>query len=381
MKRFTFSSIAIVPLVLLLVVSTGCTATQKKPVGLGIGKIAFTGKVVKTNFTSVFTMDTDGSNLVELEDRHDWFSSPDPRQSWSQDGALYVYDDGYSLYVVGSEGNDRRQIMDLHNQQIDSFSMAGNGKNVLVTYKSPDALQDKYVTRIATIDTTTGKLTTIADVPDVKAYAAVYSPDGKKIAFIGRFFGPVYDTEVYIINADGTGLRKLTDFVITWPVPSYQSGDWPADGVKALTLYPYSGALYWSPDSKKILTQVVTWEVSDFEHITDIFVVDVSSGESTNLTNSPKIYDSSPAWSPDSKHIAYSADRKIYLMDSNGENVRMLVDLGTAAPSWLPDGSGIMFTNPAIAPNIRAIDLDGNNLGTITSTAVNSVALPVWLGR
>ncbi len=337
MKRLTISVITFLLVVLLIIVGTGCDASQKKP-----GKIAFTGKVVKTNFMSVFTMDTDGENLVKLEDNHNGWWSPDPRQSWSLDGTLYVYSDGGYLYVVGADGNDRRQIMDLQNQEINSFSVEGNGGNVLVAYKSPQSQQDGYITRIATIDTRTGKPKTIADVPNVQGSNAVFSPDSKKIAFLGEFHGLHGDqTDIYILNSDGTGLRKLTDFVITWPVPDYNSGAWPAGGFKALQIYPLS-TIYWSPDSKKILTQVITWEVSDYEHITDIFVVDVTSGESTNLTNSPEIYDGAPAWSPDNKQIAYRSDRKICLMDSNGGNVRVLLDYA-ATPSWLPDGSGILF--------------------------------------
>lgn len=37
---------------------------------------------------------------------------------------------------------------------------------------------------------------------------ATYSPDGSKIAFVSNADG---DFEIYVINADGSGMKKLTD--------------------------------------------------------------------------------------------------------------------------------------------------------------------------
>ena len=38
-------------------------------------------------------------------------------------------------------------------------------------------------------------------------YAGVWSPDGRKIAFVSNRDG---DAEIYVMNADGSGQRRLT---------------------------------------------------------------------------------------------------------------------------------------------------------------------------
>jgi Tol biopolymer transport system component len=52
----------------------------------------------------------------------------------------------------------------------------------------------------------------------------MYSPDGLKIAFISTHDG---DPEIFVMNADGTGLKKLTDNTAVDAAPS-----WSPDGGK-----------------------------------------------------------------------------------------------------------------------------------------------------
>ncbi|UCF98048.1 MAG: PD40 domain-containing protein [Spirochaetaceae bacterium] len=52
----------------------------------------------------------------------------------------------------------------------------------------------------------------------------VYSPDGMKLAFISTHDG---DPEIFVMNADGSGLKKLTDNTAVDAAPS-----WSPDGGK-----------------------------------------------------------------------------------------------------------------------------------------------------
>ena len=82
--------------------------------------------------------------------------------------------------------------------------------------------------------------------------------------------------EVYVINADGSGLKKLTDH--------------PADD---------SGPV-WSPDGKQIAF------TSSRDGYLEIYVMNADGSDLKNLTNNPAD-DTSPAWSPDSRQIAFSS--------------------------------------------------------------------------
>ena len=62
----------------------------------------------------------------------------------------------------------------------------------------------------------------------------MYSPDGLKIAFISTHDG---DPEIFVMNANGTGLRKLTDNTAVDAAPS-----WSPDGRKVVFTSDRSGS-------------------------------------------------------------------------------------------------------------------------------------------
>jgi Tol biopolymer transport system component len=62
----------------------------------------------------------------------------------------------------------------------------------------------------------------------------MYSPDGLKIVFISTHDG---DPEIFVMNADGTGLRKLTDNTAVDAAPS-----WSPDGGKIVFTSDRSGS-------------------------------------------------------------------------------------------------------------------------------------------
>jgi Tol biopolymer transport system component len=62
----------------------------------------------------------------------------------------------------------------------------------------------------------------------------MYSPDGLKIAFISTHDG---DPEIFVMNANGTGLRKLTDNTAVDAAPS-----WSPDGGKIVFTSDRSGS-------------------------------------------------------------------------------------------------------------------------------------------
>jgi Tol biopolymer transport system component len=62
----------------------------------------------------------------------------------------------------------------------------------------------------------------------------MYSPDGLKIAFISTHDG---DPEIFVMNANGTGLMKLTDNTAVDAAPS-----WSPDGSKIVFTSDRSGS-------------------------------------------------------------------------------------------------------------------------------------------
>ena len=179
--------------------------------------------------------------------------------------------------------------------------------------------------------------------------------------------------EIYVMDADGENLRRLTNNRHVDTLPS------------------------WSPDGKRIAfisDRDGHVDIRDFPNY-EIYVMDADGGNQLNLTNDPHD-DSSPSWSPDGKRIVLSSDRdndrdhniEIYVMDADGENQERLTNNLTEDkyPSWSPDGKRIAFSarrdghfenELGITYEIYVIDADGGNLQRLTENRVYDSS-PSW---
>jgi dipeptidyl aminopeptidase/acylaminoacyl peptidase len=191
-----------------------------------------------------------------------------------------------------------------------------------------------------------------------------------KIAFSYNFAN---DTEIYVINSDGSGLARLTNsadlgkyypawspdgskiaFLSLTGPNNYELKLMNADGSNQTTLttvnpiYPSRGidlGLSWSPDGGKIA----------FNSNWDIFTINIDGSNLVNLTNNP-VEEGEPAWSPDGSKIAFTkmitfpSDpghymAVIHLMNPDGSNVVPTENYGWHANKahWSPDGERFAY--------------------------------------
>jgi dipeptidyl aminopeptidase/acylaminoacyl peptidase len=126
-----------------------------------------------------------------------------------------------------------------------------------------------------------------------------WSSDGQRIAFTSSRDG---NSEIYVMNADGTGQQRLTTNSV---------GD---------------GSPTWSPDGTRI----------GFARGDDIWSMRSDGTDQVNLTNT-SAYDCCPAWSPDGTLIAYDDGfLTVQLMRPDGTSFNSL-DYGLE-PTWSPNG-------------------------------------------
>jgi Tol biopolymer transport system component len=203
---------------------------------------------------------------------------------------------------------------------------------------------------------------------------ASFSPNGQRISFVGRTDDPYTHYNIYVMNADGSGMRRLTDL---------DSGMNPFEPPR------------WSPSGRELLYSYETLFIDDITHYDDIFAVDVARGHTINLTNSPNDDEGQYSWSPNGKQIAFTSGNTsimsaIYIMDADGHNPRKVAD-HAGTPSWLPDGRSLLAAGTAydkatgrwIGAGILEVDVKSGETRTVVplQDAYGSLSYPFSVGK
>ncbi len=181
---------------------------------------------------------------------------------------------------------------------------------------------------------------TAQETPEVEP---AWSPDGSRLAFTSTGNG---DREIYVMNADGTDQRRLTD-----------------------DLGVYGGKASWSPDGQQI-----TYQADDRTGYNGgIFAMNADGSGQHRLPSVSNLWHCGPAWSPDGQQVAFGgviggSQGYLYVMNLDGSGQQQLTQFTASAAScmdatWAPDGDTIAFWSELDgAPDIYVIGTDGSGL-------------------
>lgn len=155
-----------------------------------------------------------------------------------------------------------------------------------------------------------------------------WSPDGSQIAFVSRREG---QSELYIMNADGSNVRQLTFDLDVASDPA------------------------WSPDGSRIA----------FSSNGDIFVVDADASDDLIIVQTVLSEDAaawSPTWSPDGTQLAAQAGDRIVIVTLDSSEVLEVARTSYTGRqrgvSWSPDGRRLAFVT-MMSNDLPAINLLG----------------------
>jgi TolB protein len=179
------------------------------------------------------------------------------------------------------------------------------------------------------------------------------------LSLINENIGPfavITDNQIEILDESGKTLQIIKTFDQTFG-----------------SFFPY---LSWKPDG----TSLAYVELGTF----DIKIIDLSNLNITNLTNSPDIFERDPSWSPDAKHILYSAayqensayKNSLFIVNNDGKGKEEIYrcDAECIHPDWSPDGTRIAFEENG---DLFVLELaSGNILNLTNGNGFNAV--PRW---
>ncbi|MCH7670938.1 MAG: S9 family peptidase [Proteobacteria bacterium] len=266
-----------------------------------------------------------------------------------------------SVSLVGAE-NDNKRLLTAEDffalKQVGSPRISPEGDWIAYTIRETDLEEDSSETRIWMVSTDGEKLLAMTGVGS-SASAPQWSPDGQSLSFLSsRNDG---ETQVWALNREGGEAVQITD--VEQGVDGYQ----------------------WSPDSKRLVLLITDPDPSESDDADDdkpkpwvidrlqfkrdnvgylnslrthLYVQDIASGSVTQIT-SGDFDDAQPAWSPDSKLIAFVSNRTenpdansnsdIWVVSADSpDQGQTLLQITTnpgadTAPAWSPDGQSLTY--------------------------------------
>jgi Tol biopolymer transport system component len=237
---------------------------------------------------------------------------------WSPDGTKIAFDSSRTdptprdskqvndIFVMNEDGSGVTKLTDSHGASSDA-AWSPDGHTIAF-----DADRGHYPTAqgIYLIDADGRHLRRVTRLPaaDTNDLAPRFSPDGKRLVFT-RYRGHGHDEKaaLFTVRLDGSHLHQLTSFAI------------------------HAGDADWSPNGKQIVFEAYP----NPDAYGDIYLVNVQGGRPINLTRNPAAQadSSDPVWSPDGREILFLDIRRV-----NGVGRFGLATLN-------PDGSDRQFVS------------------------------------
>ena len=292
------------------------------------GRVAYTVSYYsvaqnKSN-TELFMMNADGSDNTQLT-RTAWNEG---QPAWIKGGTKLAYlsnESGSSqVWEMNVDGTARHRLTD-YDGDIEGFAFSPDGRRLLfiAQVKTVSSVKDKY----PDLDKTTGILVT---------------------DLMYKHWDEWVTTAPHPFVADFDGSAVASDAKDILDGEPYESPMKPWGGIEQLA---------WSPDGQEVAYTCrkktgIEYAVSTNS---DIYVYNVETGQTHNLTEENKGYDTNPQYSPDGRYIAwqsmerdgYEADlNRLFIMDRRtGEKTFLSHSYPSNVDSfvWDDDSKGIYF--------------------------------------
>ena len=186
----------------------------------------------------------------------------------------------------------------------------------------------------------------------------VWSPDGTQIAYVGHgsMFFTAHDSELFVMSEDGSRRQRVFRKLLS-----------------GVSYYPPA----WSPDGKSLAVAVVRGNRPYYSIMHSVLLTIGAEGSDAREFAETRGIQGPPAWSPDGEYLAFAIGEAksfgsnlqddedieklpsgIYVMRTDGTDLRQVADGLVGAPAWSPDGSEILL----VSGGVYVVGPDGSDL-------------------
>ena len=254
--------------------------------------------------------------------------------SWSPDGKRLAFASQGSIWTVSVDGGAPQRLTD---------APAGSGDPRQATDRDPQWSPDGHWILFTSgrrginsllVVSADGGITSVLTGPSEEAAEGRWSPDGKRMVFVGRS-NAFFSGRLEVARFDPRSGTIDGDATVLYTSPVDRGGGWSLRGAD------------WSPDGRSLVT-VLQNAGSDHLYLLSA----TGSGEPKQLTKGEG-EDSDPRFSPDGKSIAFTSNRglpestNLWMVPVQGGEPHQVASFSTPGITsdiaWAPDGSAILF--------------------------------------
>ena len=271
----------------------------------------------------LFVMNADGSSNRQIT-RDSWQES---QPVWIKDGkkiAFLCNESGSSqVWEMNPDGTERKQLT-RYEGDIEGFAFSPDGKKLL------------FIAQVKTVQSTADKHPDLPKATGIIVTDLMYKHWDEWVTTAPHPF---------VADFDGNGISNVQDILDGEP---YESPMKPWGGIEQLAWSPASDKVAYTCRKKTGLAYAVSTN-------SDIYIYDLATGKTENITEENKGYDTNPQYSPDGKYITwqsmerdgYEADlNRLFVMDlATGEKrfVSRAFESNVDAFLWNKDSQSIYF--------------------------------------